>query len=656
MQIPKYIEIKDKNGKRTAYLSPQSDGLKDCYADCRLNGNSTLEFSLPATSEKLTELTPECQIWAGGRVYTLLKEDAIDFIRDENNKQWANIMAKEIWNDLNYEYPEPYICNDPTIANPADLTVIIVGGGNDLSGGRYEVGTAGHALYAVLNGSSWSVGTVDVQGIYDLEMEKANRLELIQQIQDIWGGYLIWDSVNKTVSLRAGNAWKPYNGFQIRYAKNLKHITRTQSNKIYTKIYPFGHDDLDIASVNNGKKYITNYSYTSRNYIGIYKNQDIYDAQELKDKATAELELNSRPRYNYKVKIVDLRTLPEYAHEDFSLGDMADIIDPSAGNANVRILRYKYNVFQPWDCEIELGDPEERFIEDVKAAFDTSHFVGGIFNSRGYSSGQSIEDLTITNAKIKNLDAEKITTGYLSADRIKAGSIGADKIKTDELIVGDNIQMGPNATISWGQVEDQPFIPDTDFITTITEDTIMTTNLYARNLTVSAANISGTLEAHQITSDISRVNWSLEVGAPNESGEVILYGSGGDTGTVISGTRYGLDLHAWDGDIYMSAWDNIELDASGLLRLRGGGIDISAWNDDDIILNGYTYLWSSSSEDNRIATWGDLDDLESSIGAGNVIKPYYSANWFHLDYSSGSTIAVRDKNGTFVGYLDIRTS
>lgn len=172
------------------------------------------------------------------------------------------------------------------------------------------------------------MGTVDVPGIHDLETEKESILANIKKVQEIWSGYLVWDSVNKTVSLRDANTWQPYNGFQIRYAKNLKHITRTQSNRLVTKLYPFGHDDLDIASVNNGVKYITNFSYTTREYVGIYKNQDIYDPQELLEKAIAELELNCRPRYNYKVKIADLRTLPEYSHEDFSLGDMVDVIDP----------------------------------------------------------------------------------------------------------------------------------------------------------------------------------------------------------------------------------------------------------------------------------------------------------------------------------------
>jgi hypothetical protein len=417
MQIPKYVEIKTAAGNRAAFLSPKADGLKDCFPDCRLNSESTLEFLLPATSPKIAELTPECQIWAGDRVYTLLRDEAVDTVRDENNKLWAKFMAVERWAELDMQYPEPYITNDSLTPTPSDLAVIIVGGGSDLSGGLYPVGSAAHALYAVLNGSGWSVGTVDVIGTHDLETEKTSRLQLIKEIQNIWGGYLVWDSVNKTISLRDANAWQNYTGFQIRYKKNLQHITRTQSNRLVTKLYCFGHDDLDISSVNSGVKYITNHSYTSRDYIGIYKNQDIYDAQELKDKATAELELTCRPRYLYKTKMVDLRTLPEYSHEDFAVGDMADVIDSDVApeSPRVRIIRHKYNLFQPWICEVEIGDPQERLIEKLKASFGTTGFVDGKFNGNGEISGYIIENLTITNAKIVSLEADKITAGTITA-------------------------------------------------------------------------------------------------------------------------------------------------------------------------------------------------------------------------------------------------
>lgn len=414
MIIPKSIEVKNSAGAGAAFLSPKADGLKECYINTKLNGESTLEFKLPANCEKIQELTPECTIWAGGKVFTLLKDEATDFVRDENNRLWAKYMAKERWAELDTKFPEPYITNDPTTPEPADLAAIIVGGGSNLSGGRYDVGTAGHALYAVLDGSGWSVGTVDVEGVHDLETEKESRLSLIKKIQNIWGGYLVWDSVNKVVHLRDGGTWKNYTGFQIRYAKNLQHITRTQSNRIVTKLYAFGHDNLDIASVNDGKKYITNFSYLKRETVDIYRNQDIYDPDELLEKATAELELICRPRYNYTVKIADLRTLPEYKHEDFALGDMVDIIDPNVApeNPRVRLLRHKYNVFQPWECELELGDPNETLFEQFNASFNTSNFIENTFDSTGKLPGFKLVDASVIREKISNaaIDATKFDT------------------------------------------------------------------------------------------------------------------------------------------------------------------------------------------------------------------------------------------------------
>jgi len=611
MQIPKSIVIKTAEGKTAAYLSPKADGLKDVYPDVRLNGESILEFSIPVTSEKLKEITPECQIWAAGRVYSLLKEDAIDFVRDENNKLWAKVMARERWGDLSYEYPEPYICNDPTVTHPADLTVTIVGGGDDLSGGRYEAGTSGHALYAVLDGSGWSVGTVDVPGIRDLEMEKANRLTLIRAIQEIWGGYLLWDSVNKTVSLRSGDIWQPYHSFQVRYRKNLKHITRTQSNRLITKLYCFGHDDLDIASVNDGKKYITNNSFTPREYIGTYKNQDIYDAQELKDKATAALELNCKPMHLYRVKAVDLRTLPEYAHEELALGDMADIIDadiaPDAPRP--RIIRHKYNLFKPWECELEIGDPEERFIEKLKAAFDTTGFIDGKFNGEGKFSGHGLE----------------------------YKSVGADRLKVNELVVGDNIAMGPNASISWAKVSDRPDIPDDEYITEITEDTLKTTNVYAKNLEVKAANITGILTASQIATNIAQVNNTLNIGDSTKDA------------TIILGDYSSIDFQKEYSALRLSALTTVHLEGSHLWADTS-----TATFEGSVEFEDNTRFYENARFDGDVSFHGDVDFSYADVTGLDmdyVVEAYTKATKCILSATQYGLI-VRDRNGNILGQID----
>ncbi len=553
MEIPKNIKICDVHGKTVAYLSPQADGLKNVYADCRLNAESTLEFMLPANSPKLSEITPECQIWTNERVYNLLKPEATDVVRDENNKLWAKFMAVERWSELGTKYPEPYISNDPTVPTPADLAVIIVGGGNDLSGGRYQVGTAGHALYAVLSGSGWSVGVVDILGIHDLEAEKVSRLELVKMIQNIWGGYLVWDSVNKIVHLRSRDTWQNYTGFQIRYKKNLRHITRTQSNRIITKLYAFGKDDLDIASVNDGKKYVTNNSYTQKEYVGIYRNPDISDPQELKDAAIAELTLICRPKNLYRVKTVDLRTLPEYSHEDFVIGDLADVIDPDVApeSPRPRIVRHKYNIFRPWECELELGDPEERLAEKLKSSFDTSGYIDNTLTSRGQLPGYKIVDGSLAADKIKTnelvvgtnvglgtaQDAEGVTT-------IVGGIITTDYIKALGLKVGDEIQMGPNAKISWSQVSNQPFIPSTaSDVGALPAGTHIPSTA---EITQIAANYIAT---PYLVTNISRVNSNLSLGEGHKTRSSISFdGIGG--------------IDAYDDVLHISAMAGIAFEAS----------------------------------------------------------------------------------------------
>lgn len=605
MEIPKYIEVKNVSGQRVAFLSPKADGLKDCYVDCRLNGESTLEFLLPANSEKISELTPECQIWAGGRVYTLLKDDAIDTVRDENNKLWAKFMAQERWIELDTQFPEPYISNDPLSPVPSDLAVIIVGGGSDLSGGRYSVGSAGHALYALLQGTDWSVGTVDVTETYDLETEKESILANIKKVQEIWGGYLIFDSVNKTVSLRDGGKWQPYNGFQIRYRKNLKHITRTQSNKIITKLYAFGHDDLDIASVNDGKKYLTNNTFTPREYIGIYKNQDIYDPEELLEKATAELELNCRPRYMYKVKVVDLRTLPEYSHEDFSVGDMVDVIDPDVApeSPRPRIIRHRYNLFQPWQCEIEIGDPQERFIEKLKASFDTADFIDTKFKGNGQISGYYIEDLTIEDAKIKNLSAEKIKANTVLVNvRMSVGS-GNKIFKVDS----QGIYLG-HADFDYA-----PFSVDMDG------------NLYAENATISGHISGSTITGSTFTAGTINVSTDVTVG-----NNLYLGGASPSTPKMIRFNE-GASISSNSTNIIISAQNTI------IDSLSAGNLSVAY----TASFNGDVYFTSAN-----------VHGLEHDHDS-RYIRPYYSANRCYIDLSSEGFLVIRDKNGDDVGHVPI---
>lgn len=364
------IKVLDKNRQLRAYLTPQ-DGVKDAFIDTRLNAECTLSFLLPLISEKWSELTPESFLITDNREFILLRPDAIDVERTQDGKVFGKVTAMESWKLLDKDFAT--VSNDPMKPDVSDLEVRIISGGP--SAGGYPRGSAGSALTYLLQGTGWTLGVCDVEGTYDLETEKISVMENIQKVQELWGGYLAWDSINKKLSLRSEATWKPYSGYQVRYAKNLKHITRTDNNDIVTRLYVFGEDDLDISSVNDGIKYVEDYSYTDKLYIGVYQNQDIHDPKALKQKGQEIISKLCHPRYTYRVGLVDLRTLPEYSHETFQVGDMVEIIDPDIGTDQVRVVRHKYNVFQRWICELEIGEPEDRLVAQLAQTIDASKFV-----------------------------------------------------------------------------------------------------------------------------------------------------------------------------------------------------------------------------------------------------------------------------------------
>lgn len=463
LTIPQYITIKTAAGATAAYLSPEADSLKDVWVNNELNGRCILTFSLPLPGQQQNSQTltikgviPETptsgskwqylnnfyriyapDIAGNMREFVILNPDAIEKKRD-GKKLWGKVTAHESWVLLGKKYADSGISNDPQTPNPPPLAVIILSGGSDLSGGLYTPGTAGHALYAVLQGTGWSVGTVDVEGTHDLETEKESILKNINRIQETWGGYLIWDSINKTVSLRSEETWVPYTGYQVRYGKNLKGVTRNEDTDITTKLFPFGADDLNISSVNNGKIYIENYSYTTEEFAEIWSNQDIEDPQELLDEATKYLARKCKPRYNYEVKQVDLRLKSGYQHEDYDLGHMVDIIDYDLDNTDdrARIIGYRFNIFQPWNTELEVGDP----IEKIDAMLENSQAMVKYLNSIKTRKGQ--------------ITAYKLVNESLIAEKIAKAAVDATKLNTKVVVLlGDEWQDNIPApgSVSWNQ-------------------------------------------------------------------------------------------------------------------------------------------------------------------------------------------------------------
>lgn len=76
---------------------------------------------------------------------------------------------------------------------------------------------------------------------------------------------------------------------------------------------------------------------------------------------------------------------------------------------------------------------------------DAAGRIVGLWQQTAEGLGSRWESRELTDSVITNLDAGKITSGFIDAARIKAGSISADK-----LLIGDERNLIPNGDLSYG--------------------------------------------------------------------------------------------------------------------------------------------------------------------------------------------------------------
>lgn len=331
----KALKILTTWGVPVAYLNPPADALHNVRVELNLNGPWILSGVLPYNSEKWDYFTDAYVFEIDGRHFRLVSTEEQ---RDDKGRLLANFKAEGMW-----------AIELGTLYGPTRSVEVLSA-------------TAPQAMTAVLAGTGWSVGTVTVPDseIHDLETEKDSVIQNLQRIRELWGGDLVFDTANRTVSLYAEGDYGADNGMQFRYRKNNRQIKRSIKWLPINRLYVYGKDDLTIASVNGGLEYLEDFTYT-RQALGLgptdpipqaairegkITNQDIDDPAELLDWGQKQFPDLLQPKAAYTVSVADLRTLTGHEHETFDMGDWATAIDEGLDvNFKARIVRYVYDPF-----------------------------------------------------------------------------------------------------------------------------------------------------------------------------------------------------------------------------------------------------------------------------------------------------------------------
>lgn len=315
--------VLDQTGKRLAVL----DNAHDIILDQEINGADTLTFSLPLNDPKKQYLVNENRVLLVDAEYIIRR---IEEMRDESNRK-VKVFCEASWYDLMVADPLP-------VANWTDVTPDV-------------------PMRDILSGTGWSLGTVEIttRRTLTVDQETTNRLNALRQVTEVWGGELEFDTAARRVHLRQEIARRP--GIVIAFRKNMRSIEKiTDTTDLITRLYPYGKNGLTIADANNGVPYVENFQYTTAVRVGLFKDERFTNPFHLKERAEEILEQVSKPRVSYVVKAIDLSALSGFEHESFRLGDYVIVHDEELGvQIETRIMRWAYNVAEPWQTELELS-------------------------------------------------------------------------------------------------------------------------------------------------------------------------------------------------------------------------------------------------------------------------------------------------------------
>ena len=417
-ELTKKVYVYNKNNELLAYF----DGEPPSYPENRIdmmieptvtiesNGASTFTFSMNMYSQKWQDISdPENIYLVDGRKYVCLNETGI-VIENET----VTVTAYETWKLLEKRYVQAYnvpkedeFIDDQTVCLLPKSTEPLVVNGVTYTNNPYPRGSAGYNYWALLQGSGWTLAFCDViadgfnaaedYGVFNVETDQKDLLYNLEHVRDLYGGIFEWDSVNQTLSVHDSSKWNNDYGFEIRKGKNLQTLTISMDTDITTRLYPLGENNLNISAVNNGKRYVDDFSYTSAIYEKNLQNSDIYDQKQLLYWGQEQVKKLSRPRKNINCEIVDVRTVEGREYEIFDINHLATVVysdgpEQTLTKETLRIISWTYNVFAPYQATIELGDKLQNMVDFLKQSYESGNKADSVIDSGGRIDYDSLWD------------------------------------------------------------------------------------------------------------------------------------------------------------------------------------------------------------------------------------------------------------------------
>ena len=215
----------------------------------------------------------------------------------------------------------------------------------------------------------------------------------------------------------------------------------TNTHKLITRLIPIGKDGLNITSVNGGKDYIDNNTYSDKLLYGLWMQSAYTNPTQLKEDATKWLAEYAKPYITYNIDIIDLYRLNGNQLFKFNVGDGVTIFDKvTEEKVSQRVVKIEIYPQDPTRNTLELSNKGKTFsdyfqmiqlMQNMANHFiQTNGSVTGTGSTNG-SANATVQEGSIGSGHIK---ADSISTGHIQANSITTDKLVANSITTDKLV------------------------------------------------------------------------------------------------------------------------------------------------------------------------------------------------------------------------------
>lgn len=414
-------------------------------------------------------------------------------------------------------------------------------------------------------------------------------LEIVEACRDTYGVYFRFDNVAQTITVVIPDAAAPLGAFATRDL-NLKEINyKGKSTTFATRLYAYGADGLSFASINDGKPYVDNNTYSDKVVCAVWKDDRYTVAENLLEDATAKLAVMAVPDRSYDCDVVDLRaTNPEmYGFLDFEVFSVATLIDDAKGfSINYQVVeRWNYPYYPEKNKVIFSSSPAKIQSQVTQIANQISNPNSAFQQQQQAAINNATSWITGTNG------------GYVVINKNDQG-------QPYEILIMDQPTTA-TATKVWrwnnGGLGYSSTGYNGPYTTAITQDGSIVADFIT----------AGTLNAALITVQNLSANSITSGSVSSKSGDTVI---NLDTGEVILDAGSGCSVKLNTGNISLSDSSGNLLAEIGLIALPGGGTGsrFTLYSNNSVVFqmssDGYMYLpYSGGGYRGYKATWSEIN-------------------------------------------------